>query len=53
MPMSSMYKYAVEVGRIRYNLIYGNQGTDMFLRGDQLLRGTSLNACEIMQLVSA
>ena len=53
MPMTSTYKHAVEAGRIRYNLIYGNQGIDMFLSGDQLLRGAALNAYEIMQLVSA
>ena len=53
MPMTSTYKHAVEVGRIRYNLIYGNQGIDKFVSGDQLLRGALLNAYEIMQLVSA
>jgi len=53
MPMTSTYKHAVEVGRIRYNLIYGDQGIDMFVSGDQLLRGASLNAYEIMQLVSS
>lgn len=53
MPMTSTYKHAVEVGRIRHNLIYGDYGLDMFISGDQLLRGASLNAFEIMQLVSA
>lgn len=53
MPMTSTYKHAVEAGRIRYNLIYGNQGIDMFVSGDQLLRDASLNAYEIMQLISA
>ena len=53
MPMTSTYKHAVEVGRIRHNLIYGDCGLDMFISGDQLLRGASLNAFEIMQLVSA
>ena len=52
MPMTSTYKHAVEVGRIRYNLIYGDHGLDMFVSGDQLLRGAALNAYEIMQLVS-
>jgi len=53
MPMTSMYKYATEVGCISYNLIYGNQGIDVFVSGDQLLCSASLNAYEIMQLVSA
>ena len=52
MPMTSTYKHAVEVGRIRYNLIYGKYGLDMFVSGDQLLRGAALNAYEIMQWIS-
>lgn len=51
MPMTSTGKHAVEVGRIRHNLIYGEYGLDMFISGDQLLRGAALNAFEIMQLV--
>ncbi len=51
MPMTSTYKHAVEVGRIRYNLIYGEHGLDLFISGDQLLRGAALNAFEIMQLI--
>ncbi|MNX07968.1 Aspartate-semialdehyde dehydrogenase [compost metagenome] len=51
MPMTSTGKYAIEVGRIRHNLIYADYGLDMFVSGDQLLRGAALNAFEIMQLV--
>lgn len=51
MPITSTYKHAVEVGRLRYNLIYEQYGLDMFISGDQLLRGAALNAFEIMQLV--
>lgn len=51
MPKSSTYKHAVEVGRIRRNLIYGDYGLDMFVSGDQLLRGAALNAFEILQLL--
>ncbi|TBU87517.1 aspartate-semialdehyde dehydrogenase [Pseudomonas dryadis] len=51
MPMTSTYKHAVEVGRIRFNLIHGQHGLDLFISGDQLLRGAALNAFEIMQLV--
>jgi aspartate-semialdehyde dehydrogenase len=52
MPVTSSYKHAVEVGRLRYNLIYGEFGLDLFVSGDQLLRGAALNAFEIMQLVT-
>lgn len=51
MPMTSTYKHAVEVGRIRHNLIYGEYGLDLFVSGDQLLRGAALNAVEIMELI--
>lgn len=51
MPMNSTYKHNVEVGRIRYNLIYGKYGLDLFISGDQLLRGAALNAYEIMELL--
>jgi aspartate-semialdehyde dehydrogenase len=53
MPKTSTYKHAVEVGRIRHNLIYGNYGLDMFVSGDQLLRGAALNAFEILQVLKA
>jgi aspartate-semialdehyde dehydrogenase len=51
MPMTSTYKTSVEVGRIRYNLIYGEYGLDMFVSGDQLLRGAAWNAYEILDLI--
>jgi aspartate-semialdehyde dehydrogenase len=51
MPMTSTCKHAVEVGRIRHNLIHGEHGLDLFISGDQLLRGAALNAFEIMELV--
>ena len=37
----------VFVGRIRENLIFGNFGSDLFICGDQLLRGAALNAVKI------
>jgi aspartate-semialdehyde dehydrogenase len=40
------------LGRIRHNLIYGEYGLDIFISGDQLLRGAALNAFEIMQLIA-
>ena len=53
MPITSTYKHAVEVGRIRHSLIYGSHGVNMFISGDQLLRGAALNAYEIYHLVQA
>jgi len=42
-------KYDVEVGRIRQNLIFGSKGLDLFVCGDQLLRGAALNAVLIAE----
>lgn len=53
MPKTSTYKHAVEVGRIRHNLIFGEYGIDMFVSGDQLLRGAALNALDILHLLEA
>ncbi|WGK68147.1 aspartate-semialdehyde dehydrogenase [Candidatus Haliotispira prima] len=47
MPLHSSGQYAVEVGRLRHNLVYGDSGLDFFVSGDQLLRGAALNAYEI------
>lgn len=52
MPSTSTYKHDVEVGRIRYSLVYGTYGINLFISGDQLLRGAALNAYEIYRLVS-
>lgn len=51
MPVTSTYKHAVEVGRIRHSLIYGEHGVNLFISGDQLLRGAALNAYEIYRLI--
>lgn len=50
MPMNASYKYDVEVGRIRQNLVFGDHGLELFVSGDQLLRGAALNAVEIAKL---
>jgi aspartate-semialdehyde dehydrogenase len=50
MPVTSTYKHAVEVGRIRHSLVYGDHGLNLFISGDQLLRGAALNAYEIYKL---
>lgn len=50
MPMNASDKFNVEVGRIRQNLIFGDHGLELFVCGDQLLRGAALNAVEIAKL---
>jgi len=49
MPQNAAGKYNVEVGRIRKNLVFGDYGVELFVSGDQLLRGAALNAVEILQ----
>lgn len=50
MPINAAGKFAVEVGRIRQNLVFGDHGLEFFVSGDQLLRGAALNAVEIAKL---
>jgi len=49
MPLNASTKYAVEVGRIRQNLVFGDNGLEFFVCGDQLLRGAALNAVLIAE----
>merc|ERR1719326_1049636 len=51
MPMSASTKYDVEVGRLRKNDVFGENGLDLFVCGDQLLRGAALNAVLIAEAV--
>lgn len=44
MPLNASTKADVEVGRLRQNLVFGEHGLDLFVCGDQLLRGAALNA---------
>jgi aspartate-semialdehyde dehydrogenase len=44
MPLNASEQHDVEVGRIRQSLIFGKKGLDLFICGDQLLRGAALNA---------
>merc|ERR1719355_4195 len=44
MPLNTTGKWDVEVGRLRKNLCFGDYGLEMFISGDQLLRGAALNA---------
>lgn len=44
MPIYSTYKNEIAVGRIRESLIFKNKGCDLFVCGDQLLRGAAYNS---------
>src|SRR5579864_209600 len=44
MPITASARYDVDVGRIRTSLIFGAHGLDLFVCGDQLLKGAALNA---------
>ena len=39
----------MEVGRIRESIVFGDNGIEMFVSGDQLLRGAALNAVIIAE----
>lgn len=43
MPMNATSDYDIEVGRVRPTLVFDN-GLDLFVSGDQLLRGAAWNA---------
>ena len=49
MPITASTKYDVEVGRVRKNDVFGDNGLDLFVCGDQLLRGAALNAVLIAE----
>jgi len=51
MPLTATKKYDVEVGRIRQSLVFGENGLDFFVCGDQLLKGAALNAVQIAELL--
>ncbi|WP_034387875.1 aspartate-semialdehyde dehydrogenase [Deinococcus sp. YIM 77859] len=48
MPLTATRKYDVEVGRIRSSLVFEG-GLDLFVAGDQLLKGAALNAVQIAE----
>lgn len=49
MPLNASGKYDVEVGRIRQNVVFGDHGLELFVCGDQLLKGAALNAVQIAE----
>ena len=48
MPLTSSGEYDVEVGRIRRSLVFDG-GLELFVSGDQLLKGAALNAVQIAE----
>lgn len=51
-PLGATGSYSVQVGRIRVNPVFGRTGVDLFLCGDQLLKGAALNAVQIAELAT-
>jgi len=51
MPVNASTKFDVQVGRIRQSLVFGEHGLDLFVCGDQLLKGAALNAVQIAEIV--
>tara|TARA_Y100000310_G_C20676559_1_gene813416 strand:- start:2016 stop:3035 length:1020 start_codon:yes stop_codon:yes gene_type:complete len=51
MPLTASEKFNVEVGRIRKNLVFGDNGLEFFVCGDQILKGAALNAVQIGEIV--
>jgi len=49
MPLTATKQWDVEVGRLRKNDVFGDYGLDLFVCGDQLLRGAALNAVVIAE----
>jgi len=49
MPINATGQDDVEVGRIRQSLVFGKNGLEFFVSGDQLLRGAALNAVLIAE----
>lgn len=51
MPLTASTQYDIEVGRIRNSLVFAPHGIDLFVSGDQLLRGAALNAILIAEKI--
>mmetsp|Transcript_7223 Transcript_7223/g.6838 ORF Transcript_7223/g.6838 Transcript_7223/m.6838 type:complete len:396 (-) Transcript_7223:218-1405(-) len=49
MPLTATGQYDVEVGRLRRSEVFGDNGLELFVSGDQLLRGAALNAVLIAE----
>jgi len=53
MPLTATGQDDVEVGRLRKSIVFGDYGIDLFVSGDQLLRGAALNAVIIGEVMAA
>ncbi|RLN86025.1 hypothetical protein BBJ28_00023494, partial [Nothophytophthora sp. Chile5] len=51
MPKNATKKFNIEAGRLRKSLIFGDHGLELFVSGDQLLRGAALNAVLIAEFL--
>lgn len=51
MPMNATKKFNIEAGRLRRSLVFGDHGLELFVCGDQLLRGAALNAVLIAEFL--
>ncbi|KAL4099312.1 hypothetical protein PRIC1_007152 [Phytophthora ramorum] len=51
MPKNATKKFNIEAGRLRKSLVFGNHGLELFVSGDQLLRGAALNAVLIAEFL--
>jgi len=51
MPINATEKYDVEAGRIRQSLVFGENGLDFFVCGDQIYKGAALNAVQIAEVM--
>ena len=49
MPLTATGKDDIEVGRLRRSEVFGDHGLELFVSGDQLLRGAALNAVLIAE----
>mmetsp|Transcript_4224 Transcript_4224/g.6185 ORF Transcript_4224/g.6185 Transcript_4224/m.6185 type:complete len:408 (-) Transcript_4224:270-1493(-) len=52
MPLTATGQYDCEVGRLRKSLVFGDYGIEMFVVGDQLLRGAALNAVLVAEYMA-
>ena len=51
-PIKASHKHDILVGRVRYdNSVERGTGIEMFIAGDQLLKGAALNAVQIAELL--
>ena len=51
MPIEASEQYDCLVGRIRYDYSQPKKGIELFVSGDQLLKGAALNAIQIGELL--